>query len=561
MKRMGVRHENVLLCDKTGVIYEGRTEGMNQWKSAHAVKTKARTLEEALVGADVFLGLSAKDAVTPEMVKTMAKNPVIFAMANPDPEITPEAAKAVRPDAIVATGRSDYPNQVNNVMGFPYIFRGALDVRASQINEEMKIAAAEAIAKLARDKVPEEVSAAYGGRQLEFGPEYIIPAPFDPRLMTAVSSAVAKAAMDTGVARKPIADMAAYRKELAARRDPTASRMEHVFNKLKANPQRMIFAEGEEEKVIRAAREWRDNGYGEPILVGRAERIAEAAARIQLDLEGLTISNAAINPNVEHYVDHLYSRLQRKGFLYRDVARSVKNDRNIYAASMLAYGDGDALVTGLTRNYTMSLENVLRVIDTKDGEFPFGITMLAAKGHTLFIADTQVQEVRDSAMLASIALHTAEKARLMGHTPRVAFLSFSTFGNPLSSDTKSVREAVAILNDMDVDFEYDGEMSASVALNKDMRALYPFSRLSGPANILITPGLHSANISASLLQEVGNCAAIGPVLCGMSRPVQITQMSATVSDLLNLAAIAAMEALELQEKTTTLQPKTAKKKA
>lgn len=560
MKLIGVKHENVLLCDRSGVIYEGRTESMNQWKSAHAVKTKARTLEEALVGADVFLGLSSKDALTPDMLKTMAKSPIIFAMANPDPEITPEAARAVRPDAIIATGRSDYPNQVNNVMGFPYIFRGALDVRASQINEEMKIAAAQAIAKLARDKVPEEVSAAYGGRQMEFGPEYIIPAPFDPRLMTAVSSAVAKAAMDTGVARKPIADMAAYRKELSARRDPTASRMQHVYDKLRNHPQRMIFAEGEEEKVIRSAREWFDNGYGESILVGRAERIQEAAKRIQIDLDGLIISNAAINPRIDAYVDYLYPRLQRKGFLYRDVSRSVKNDRNIYASCMLACGDGDALITGLTRNFTMSLENIMRVIDTKEGEFPFGITMLAAKGHTLFIADTQVQESRDSKMLANIAVRAAAKARAMGHVPRVAFLSFSTFGNPLSADTKSVREAVAILDAMDLDFEYDGEMSASVALNKDMRALYPFCRLTGPANILITPGLHSANISASLLQEMGNCAGIGPMLCGMSRPVQITQMSASVSDILNLAAIAAMEALDQQEKTTELQPKTAKKK-
>ncbi|MBV8939664.1 MAG: NADP-dependent malic enzyme, partial [Alphaproteobacteria bacterium] len=465
IKRMGIRHENALLVDKQGVIYEGRTEGMNQWKSAHAVKTNKRTLEEAMQGADLFMGLAAKGAVTKEMVKSMAKNPIIFAMANPDPEITPEEVYEVRSDAIVATGRSDYPNQVNNVMGFPYIFRGALDVRASQINEEMKIAAAEAIAKLARDDVPEEVSAAYSGRKMHYGPEYIIPAPFDPRLMTTVPVAVAEAAMKTGVARRPIVDIAAYRKELAARRDPTASAMQQLFEKVRHNPQRVIFAEGEEEKIIRAAIQWRDNGYGQPILVGRTEKVKNAAAGMGVDLDGITIANAAVSPHVDAYIDHLYPRMQRKGFLWRDVARMVKNDRNIFAACMLQLGHGDALITGVTRNYTVSLDNISRVIDTKPGEFLFGITLAVVKGKTLFFSDTSVNELPESPQLAHIAVKTADLARRLGHTPRVAFLSFSTFGNPMREKAARIRDAVKALDEMQVDFEYDGEMSAAVALN------------------------------------------------------------------------------------------------
>lgn len=562
MKRMGIKHENALLVDKTGVIYEGRTEGMNQWKSAHAVKTNKRTLTEAMEGADLFLGLSSKDAVTPAMVKSMAKQPIIFAMANPDPEITPEAAKAVRPDAIVATGRSDYPNQVNNVMGFPYIFRGALDVRASQINEEMKIAAAQAIASLAREQVPEEVSAAYGGRKLEFGPEYIIPAPFDPRLMTAVSSAVAEAAMKTGVARKPIADMDAYRKELSARRDPTASNMQQVFERLKSRPKRMIFAEGEEEKIIRAAAQWRDNSYGTPILVGRTDRVKEVAARINVDLDGMEIANAAVSPHVDCYIDRLYARLQRCGSLYRDVTRAVKNDRNIFAASMLQEGHGDALVTGLTRNYAVSLDNITRVIDCKPGEFPFGISMIIAKGRTLFISDTTVHELPEADILAKIAVRTAEKARKMGHEPRVALLSYSNFGSRMGEKAARIRDTVKLLDSMNVDFEYDGEMTANVALNKEMMALYPFCRLSGPANVLVMPALHTAHISANLMTSVAEGVTIGPVTMGLSKPCQIVQMNASISEILNLAAIAAMEAMELEdEKGDKVQNVKSKKKA
>ncbi len=552
IKRMGIKHENALLVDKTGVIYEGRTESMNQWKSAHAVKTDKRTLADAMKGADMFMGLAGKNAVSKEMVATMAKNPIIFAMANPDPEITPEDVRSVRSDAIIATGRSDYANQVNNVMGFPYIFRGALDVRASQINEEMKVAAAEAIAALAREDVPEEVSAAYSGRKMEYGSEYIIPAPFDPRLMTTVPVAVAKAAMKTGVARKPISDFAAYKKELAARRDPTANSMQHIFDKVRENPQRMIFAEGEEEKIIRAAVQWRDNGYGSPILVGRVERIKELMKKMSIaNPENIEITNAAVSPNVEAYIDYLYPRLQRTGYLYRDVARMVKNDRDIFASCMLAMGHGDAMITGLTRNYNVSLDNVSRVINTKKDALLFGISLIVAKGKTIFFSDTTVQELPTPEQLAHIAVKTAEKARKMGHEPRVALLSFSTFGNPKREKSVRIIEAVKVLDSMKVDFEYDGEMSASVALDKEMLSLYPFCRLTAPANILIMPALHSAHIASHMLQELSDGVTIGPVLMGLERPVQVMQMNATLSEILNLCAITAMEAIEEKQGKVT----------
>lgn len=547
IKRMGVKHENALLVDKTGVIYEGRTEGMNQWKSAHAVRTDKRTLADAMKGADMFMGLAGKNALSKELVKTMAKNPIIFAMANPDPEITPEDVRSVRSDAIIATGRSDYANQVNNVMGFPYIFRGALDCRASQINEEMKVAAAEAIAALAREDVPEEVSAAYKGRKMEYGPEYIIPAPFDPRLMTTVPVAVAQAAMKTGVARKPITDIEAYKKELAARRDPTANSMQQIFDKVRANPQRLIFAEGEEDKIIRCAQQWRDNGYGTPVLVGRVEKVREHMKKMGVEEKGIEIINAAVSEHVDEYIDALYPKLQRQGYLYRDVVRMVKNDRDIFASCMLVAGHGDALITGVTRNYHVSFDNLCKVIDTKPDEFIFGISIIVAKGKTFFIADTTIQELPSAEQLAHIAIKTAERARRMGHVPRVALLSYSTFGNPMREKSARIREAVKVLDDMDIDFEYDGEMSADVALNKTMMSLYPFCRLSDTANVLVMPALHTANVASTLLQELSDGVTIGPVLNGLSRPAQIAQMSATVSEILNLAALAAVRAVEEKE--------------
>ena len=561
IKKLGIKDENAYLCDKSGVIYEGRNdETMNQWKSAHAVSTKKRSLLDAMTDADMFLGLSVKGAVTKEMVRVMAPNPIIFTMANPDPEIRPEEVLEVRKDAIIATGRSDYPNQVNNVMGFPYIFRGALDVQASTINEEMKIAAAHAIAELAREEVPDEVSAAYSGRKMEFGTQYIIPTPFDPRLITTIPVAVAEAAMKTGVARKPIKDINAYRMELAARRDPTAGRMNMIFGKLKNNPQRIIFAEGEDERVIRAAVQWRDNGYGTPILVGRTDKIKAAMKRMGVkDHSGLTITNASLVENIEPYIDHAYNRLQRAGFLRRDCARVIKNDRNMFAASLLALGDGDALITGVTRNYNVCMQDITRIIPKKRNELLFGMNIMIAKGKTVFISDTTIHELPSAEELAQIALMTAKKARQMGHEPRVAFLSFSTFGNPMLEKAQRVRDAIEIMDGLEVDFEYDGEMGADVALNKDLMALYPFSRLSAPANVLVMPALHSAHISSKMLQELGDGVTIGPVIVGLEKPAQIAQMNATVSDILNLAAIAAIDAIDSSEAATPAK-KTARKK-
>jgi len=545
LKAMGVGHDNVIMCDTKGVIYQGRTEGMNQWKSAHAVKTDARTLSEAMEGADAFFGLSVKGAVTQEMVKKMAKQPIIFAMANPDPEITPEDVKEVRPDALVATGRSDYPNQVNNVLGFPYIFRGALDTRSSTINEPMKIAAAEALAALAREDVPDEVAAAYSGRRLTYGPEYLIPSPFDPRLMSHVPVAVAKAAMASGVARKPIADLAAYARQLSARMNPVTGSLQGIFEAVRAKPKRMVFAEGEEEKVIRAALEFRAAGYGLPILIGREERVHATLKSLGLSApDGLEIHNARLSHANKAYTDFLFKRMQRKGFLYRDCQRLVNQDRNVFGACMVAMGDADAMVTGTTRSYAASFEEITRVLDAEPGKRLLGLMMMIARGRTVFIADTTIHELPSPEELADIAEQAAEKARQMGAVPRVALLSFSNFGNPMREKAQRVRQAVDVLDRRKVDFEYDGEMSADVALDFDlMRKSYPFCRLTGPANVLVMPALHTANVASKLLQQLGGGTVIGPILLGLEKPVQIVEMAATVSDIVNLAALAGYDAI------------------
>ena len=544
IKSMGMPHDNVIMCDTAGVIYQGREKGMNQWKSAHAVSTKLRTLDEAIKGADIFLGLSVKGAVNGAMVKSMAKQPIIFAMANPDPEITPEEVKAVRIDASIATGRSDYPNQVNNILGFPYIFRGALDVRASTINEPMKIAAARALAELAREDVPDEVDAAYAGRRLRYGPEYIIPVPFDPRLVSRIPAAVARAAMDSGVARRPIIDMRNYESELSARLDPTAAGLHLIFEKLHANPRRVVFAEGEEERVIRAALAYRNAGYGTPVLIGREERILQTLKAGGLgDIDGLEIHNARLSNRNAQYAEFLYRRMQRSGLLFRDCQRLVNQDRNVFAACMVVQGDADAMVTGITRSFYDALEDVTRVIDPRPNEQLFGLSMVFAKGRTVFIADTSVNELPTPEQLADIAAQSAAAARRIGHEPRVALLSFSNFGNPLREKAERIREAVAVLDGRKVDFEYEGEMQADVALDFElMRRLYPFSRLKGPANILVMPALHSANISAKLMQQLGG-TVIGPVLMGLSKPAQIVPAGASVSDLLTAAALAGLAAV------------------
>ncbi|TDI58994.1 MAG: NADP-dependent malic enzyme [Alphaproteobacteria bacterium] len=540
LKSMGMGGDNVILCDTAGVIYKGRKERMNQWKSAHAVDTDKRTLAEAMEGADAVFGLSVKGAFTPQMVASMAANPIIFAMANPDPEITPEEVSAVRDDAIMATGRSDYPNQVNNVLGFPYIFRGALDVQATTINDDMKIAAARALAELAREDVPDEVAAAYRGNRPRFGPGYIIPVPFDPRLITTIPSAVAEAAMKSGVARRPIVDMEGYRAQLTARRDPFASILQQVTARVRRQPKRVVFAEGEEEQVIRAAVSFVNQRLGTAVLVGRDEKIHEAAEAAGIEIgEGVEIANAGLSKRREAYADYLYGRLQRKGYLYRDCARLVNTDRNHFAACMLALGDADAFVSGVTRNYSTVLEDVRRCIDPKPGHRIIGVSVALCRGRTVIVADTTVHDVPTSEDLAAIAVEAAHVARRLGYEPRVALLSNSTFGQPSSERSTRIQEAVRILDKKRVDFEYDGEMAADVALNSELMAAYPFCRLSGPANVLVMPAHHSAAIATQMLQELGGSTVIGPLLVGFDRPVQILPMNARDSDIANMAALAA----------------------
>jgi malate dehydrogenase (oxaloacetate-decarboxylating)(NADP+) len=540
IKSLGMPSEHIILCDTKGVVHKGRTEGMNQWKSAHASETKARTLEEALKGADIFFGLSVKGAVNQEMVRSMAAQPIIFAMANPDPEIAPEAVAQVRDDAIMATGRSDYPNQVNNVLGFPYIFRGALDVRATTINDEMKIAAAHALAELARADVPDEVAAAYQGIRPSFGPGYIIPVPFDPRLITEVPAAVARAAMESGVARQPITDMPAYKAQLSARRDPIAGVLHRIFQRVRRTPQRVVFAEGEEQQMIRAAVSFVNQGLGTAILIGREDTVQGAAERAGIELrDGIEIHNARLSRRNLDYTDYLYARLQRKGYLLRDCQRLVNTDRNHFGACMVALGDADAIVSGVTRNYSTVLEDFQRVIDPKPGHRVVGISMVLARGRAVLVADTAMHDNPSAEDLAEIAVEAAAVARRLGYDPRVAMLAYSTFGQPEGERSKKVRQAVEILDRLRVGFEYDGEMAADVALNPDAMAAYPFCRLSGPANVLVMPAYHSASISTKMLQELGGSTVIGPLLVGFDKPVQIVSLGARDSDIVNMAALAA----------------------
>jgi malate dehydrogenase (oxaloacetate-decarboxylating)(NADP+) len=540
VKALGMRPENVILCDTKGVIYQGRTEGMNQWKTAHAAKTESRTLADAMKGADVVFGLSAKGALSDEMIRSMADKPIIFAMANPDPEITPEEVAAIRDDAIVATGRSDYPNQVNNVLGFPYIFRGALDVRATTINEAMKTAAAHALAALAREDVPDEVAAAYQGVRPKFGPQYIIPVPFDPRLLSEVPAAVAQAAMDSGVARKPIEDMAQYKMQLSARRDPIVGTLQRIYQRVRRTPKRVVFAEGEEEQMIRAAVSFAHNKLGTAILIGREETVRGAAERAGIDLrDGIEVHNARLSKRNSDYADFLYARLQRKGYLLRDVQRLINNDRNHFAACMVALGDADAMVSGVTRNYSTVLDDVRRVIDPKPGHRVIGISLVLSRGRLVLVADTAVHDLPGPSELADVAEEAAGVARRMGYVPRVALLAYSTFGQPEGERSAKVRQAVEILDQRKVDFEYDGEMAADVALNPKAMAAYPFCRLSGPANVLIMPAYHSAAISTKMLQELGGSTVIGPLLVGLDKPVQIVSLGSRDSDIVNMAALAA----------------------
>ena len=538
-KSSGVKNENVIMCDRKGVIYKGR-ENVDQFKSAHAVDTKIRSLEEAMKGADVFLGLSAKDVVSKKMIKSMANNPIIFACANPDPEIKPEDIIEVRSDAIIATGRSDYPNQVNNLIGFPYIFRGALDVRAKEINEEMKVAAAKAIALLARDDVPDEVVSAYGGDRPRYGKEYIIPSTFDPRLISVIPAAVAEAAMKSGAARKKIDDLEDYKEKLTNRLDPSMSVMQGINAKVRKNPKRVIFAEGEDENMLKAAIEFGKNKLGIPILIGAEKRIREQLRKIGLDeSHKIEIINSTDKEKREKYVEFLYQKLQRDGLLKRDVDRLVRNDRIAWGSSMIACKDADAMVTGNIRHYAASIEKLKKVVDSRSGEEIFGMTMIVSKGKTILVADTNVQDFPSSQRLINVAKSCVRVARLFGFDPKVAFLSHSTFGKPISKNTKHVREAIELLKKEKVDFDFDGEMQPDVALNPIYQEIYPFSKIVGNANILIMPALHSAAISTKLMKVFGGGKLIGPLLIGLGLPIEVAPLRSSTSDILNLASIAA----------------------
>jgi len=539
---MGLPKSNVVLCDTKGVIYQGRKDGMNQWKSAYAAKTKVRTLAEALEGADAFLGLSVKGAVSPEMVAAMAPKPIIFAMANPDPEITPEEVHTVRDDAIVATGRSDYPNQINNVLGFPFIFRGALDVQATMINDAMMIAAAEAIAELARAEVPDQVMVAFLGRRPTFGPDYIIPAPFDPRLISHVPPAVAKAAMDTGVARRPIIDMDAYVARLKGRLDPVSGWLQSTFEKVRSEPKRVIFAEGEEPAVVRAANTYFSQGFGQPLLVGTAATVRETFSELGVKLRGeFEVCDTRKSPHTEEFTDYLFARLRRRGYLRRDCQRLVLNERNVFAALMVVHGYADAMLSGVTRNWTSVFEDVRRVMDPRPGRHIIGISLALSRGRAVLVADTSVHDMPTAEQLANIATEAASAARKFGIEPRVALLAYSTFGQPRGERSDVVRQAVEILDGRGVDFEYDGDMAADVALNRDVMKLYPFCRLTDTANVLIMPAFHAASISTKLLRELGGATVMGPMLVGLEHSVQIAALGATDADVVNLAALAAYD--------------------
>ena len=542
-KNTGIPQKNITMIDRKGVIYRGR-ENLNQWKSSHALETKDRTLSDAIKDADVFLGLSAKGALTKDMVKKMAKNPIIFACANPDPEITPEEIEEVRSDAIIATGRSDYPNQVNNLIGFPYIFRGALDVRSKTINEEMKVAAANAIANLAREDVPDEVVAAMGGERPHYGKDYIIPSTFDPRLISVIPAAVAKAAMDSGVARKPITDFELYKDQLKQRLDPTVTIMQGINSYIKKNQKRIVFADGEDVNTLKAAISFKNSKLGIPVLIGKEEKIKEQIKKIGYDENfDIEIVNSKDTEKREKYVKYLFKKLQREqGMLEWDCDRLVRNDRVVWASCMVACGDADGAVTGNTRRFGASLDKIKQVVNPRVGEIMFGLNLVVHKGKTIFVADTSVHEYPSSEQMSEIAISAARVVRLFGFDPKVAFVSHSTFGQPVTNRTKHIRKAVDILKEKNVNFEFDGDMQPDVALNKEYKSLYPFSNIVGNANILIMPGQHSAAISYKMMKELGDTKVIGPLLIGLGLPIEIAPLRTSTSELINLASIAAYSA-------------------
>ena len=539
----GVLKKNITMLDRKGVIHKKRNN-LNKWKSVYAIETRHRNLNDAIKGADVFLGLSSPNILKKEMVKKMAKKPIIFACANPDPEITPEEVEEVRSDAIIATGRSDYPNQVNNLIGFPYIFRGALDVRAKTINEEMKVAAVNAIAALARKRVPDEVVAVMGGERPKYGKEYIIPSTFDPRLISVIPVAVAKAAIKSGVARKKIENFEIYTEQLKQRLDPSVTIMQGINSQIKKTQKKVVFADGEDENTLKAAIAFKNSGLGIPVIIAKETKVKERLKEIGFSENfNIEIINSTIKEKRQKYVNFIFKKLHKEhGFLERDCDRMVRNDRVVWGACMVSCGDADAMVTGNTRRYAQSLEKINKVIDARPGEIMFGLNMVVNKGRTVFIGDTSVHEYPSSEQLSEIAISAARVVRLFGFNPKVAFLSHSTFGQPVTSRTKHIRDAVEILQDKKVDFQFDGDMQPDVALDDEYKELYPFSGIVGNANILIMPGQHSAAISYKIMKTLGGAKVIGPLLIGLGQAIEIAPLRSSTSDILNLASVAAYSA-------------------
>jgi malate dehydrogenase (oxaloacetate-decarboxylating)(NADP+) len=540
-ERLGAKRENLWFVDSKGVINTKR-DNLTPQKARYAVETDAETLADAVAGADVFIGLSIGGLMTPEMVKSMARDPIVFAMANPDPEILPEDALAVRDDVIMATGRSDYPNQVNNVLGFPFIFRGALDVRASTINDAMFIAATKALADLAREDVPESVSAAYEGRHLHFGREYLIPTPFDSRVLLWEASAVAQAAMDTGVARKPV-DIEEYKRQLEARLGPARELMRSIMDQAKRTPKRIVLPEGEEPVVVRASHAIVEEGLGTPILLGNPDRIRKIAADAEIDIEGVELLDPGASDKLDEYVKAFFGRRRRKGITIEN-ARSHMLQPIYYASMMVERGDADTLIGGANMSYPDSLRPALQTIDLMPGiQKVVGLYMLLIKDRLYFFADTTVNIDPDAEILAETAEMTADFVRRLGIEPRVAMLSFSNFGSAPHPSSMKVKQAVELIKERRPDLTVDGEMQADTAVVKGiLEKTYPFSDLKQPANVLIFPNLSAANAAYKLLHRIGGAEAIGPVLLGLSKPVHLTQRGATMADITNLAAISVVDA-------------------
>jgi malate dehydrogenase (oxaloacetate-decarboxylating)(NADP+) len=552
---VGAKKENLILCDTKGVIYKGRTEGMNKYKEEFAIETEKRTLDEAMEGADIFLGLSVKGAVSKKMVQSMARNPIIFAMANPDPEITPEDVAEVRGDAIMGTGRSDYPNQVNNVLGFPFIFRGALDVRATEINDHMKLAAVYALANLAKEEVPESVCKAYGVKRIEFGPEYIVPKPFDPRVLTRLSPAIAKAAMESGVARKPIDDFEKYKDQLESRLSISKEFTRHIINQAKLNPKRIVMPEGDFENVLKAAQKIVEEGFGTPILLGHKDLINEAAEKYNINLEGCEIIETFNSDKRNEYAEKLFELRQRKGLTLVEAQRRMDRIYDYFAAMMVQEGDADCMLNGYSKSYADSIKPILETLELQDGyTIPSGSYFMVFKDKIMLCADTTVNIDPSAEQLAEIAIQSADMCKKFGIEPRIAMLSFSNFGSVRIPRTMKVAEAKEIVEKKYPNIIVEGDMQADNATYPPIsQEAFPFSKIKGDANVLIFPNLEAGNIAYKLLYRLGNGTAIGPILQGFKKSVHVLQRGSEVNEIVYMAAIAVVDAQKKEETNSRVE--------